>query len=124
MTGLQLAGADEPDAIPGLVWAFRFDSNGVAESLPIDRPIDLHGDADSWFWLHFNLADVRSRHWLAQAPGLSVAARDLLLKSDEHPQLQLCETCLAGVLNDTVHEFGRVTDQICQLRFAVTDRMV
>src|SRR5262249_1738003 len=79
---------------------------------------------DGWYWLHFNLADQRSRSWLAQAPGLSIAARDLLLKTDEHPQLQLCETCLAGVLVDTVHEFGRVTEQISQLRFAVTERTV
>src|SRR5262249_42255777 len=122
MTNLQLAATSEAAAIPGLVWAFRFDRNGQAEMLSVDRPIDL--EADGWYWLHFNLADVRSRSWLAQAPGVSTAARHLLLRSDDHPQLQLCETCLAGVLNDTVQEFGRMTEQICQLRFAVTDRIV
>jgi zinc transporter len=124
MTDLRLAAANEAAAIPGLVWAFRFDRDGSAEMLPIDRPVDLDSDADSWYWLHFNLVDQRSRHWLATAPGLSAAARDLLLKSDEHPQLQLCDTCVSGVLIDTVHELGRVTDQICQLRFAMTERFV
>ena len=122
MTNLQVAAANQSAVVPGLVWAFRFGRDGVAEMLPIDRPIDL--DGDGWYWLHFNLADQRSRLWLAQAPGLSIAARDLLLKTDEHPQLQLCETCLAGVLVDTVHEFGRVTEQTSQLRFAVTERTV
>jgi zinc transporter len=122
MTNLQVAAANESAAIPGLVWAFHFGRDGAAEMLPIDRPIDLH--ADGWYWLHFNLADQRSRYWLAQAPGLSNAARDLLLKSDEHSQLQLCESCLSGVLIDTVHDFGRVTEQTSQLRFAVTDRTV
>ena len=56
--------SDAVPAIPGLVWAFRLHSDGSAEPLPIDQPIEFSHDGR--LWLHFNLTDARrgrgSRH--------------------------------------------------------------
>jgi zinc transporter len=59
-------GAATPDSdpaiaglIPGIVWAFRLHSDGSAEPLSIDKPIEFTHDGR--LWLHFNLADARAR---------------------------------------------------------------
>src|SRR5260221_12905340 len=71
-------------AIPGLVWAFRLHSDGRAEALPIDAPIEnIH---DGRLWLHFNLTDARARSWLA-AIDIPPLARELLLSKDNYQQL-------------------------------------
>src|SRR5215472_8488394 len=93
--------ADTIPVIPGLVWAFRLHSDGSAESLAIDAPIEFSHDGR--LWLHFNLADGRTRQWLVglQIPTL---ARDLLLSHDNFQQLHIIDNCVYGVFSDLVRE--------------------
>ncbi|MCA6111906.1 transporter [Bradyrhizobium cenepequi] len=113
--------ADTMPAIPGLVWAFRLHSDGNAESLPIDAPIELSHDGR--LWLHFNLADSRTRQWLAglQIPAL---ARDLLLSHDNFQQLHIIDNCVYGVFSDLVREIDSPTEETGFLRFAMTERFL
>jgi zinc transporter len=112
---------DTTPVIPGLVWAFRLHSDGSAESLPIDTPIELSHDGR--LWLHFNLADGRMRQWIAglQIPAL---ARDLLLSHDNFQQLHIIDHCVYGVFSDLVREIDSPTEETGFLRFAMTERFL
>jgi zinc transporter len=113
--------ADTIPVVPGLVWAFRLHSDGSAESLPIDAPIEFSHDGR--LWLHFNLADGRTRQWLAglQIPAL---ARDLLLSHDNFQQLHTIDNCVYGVFSDLVREIDSPTEDTGFLRFAMTERLL
>ena len=112
-------------AIEGLVWAFAFDPDGRAETLPdaaVPERIETH---DGWLWLHFNLTDSRAREWLGTSAPIGQASRDILLSPDNRQRLMAEAGEVAGVLSDYHLEFdGDATLEIGRLRFAVTDRMI
>jgi zinc transporter len=107
--------------IPGLVWAFRIHQDGSAESLPIDRPIEFTHDGR--LWLHFNLADMRVRSWLADA-NVPPLARELLLSNDNFQQLHILEECVYGVFSDLIRDLDSATQETGFLRFAMTERLL
>jgi zinc transporter len=107
--------------IPGLVWAFRMHSDGAAESLDIDSPIEFTHDGR--LWLHFNLTDARARSWLAAAE-IPLLARDLLLSKDNYQQLHTIDDCIYGVISDLVRDIDEVTEETGFLRFAMTERLL
>jgi zinc transporter len=113
--------ADTTPVIPGLVWAFRLHSDGSAESLPIDAPIEFSHDGR--LWLHFNLADGRTRQWIAGLQ-IPVIARDLLLSHDNFQQLHIVDNCVYGVFSDLVREIDSPTEETGFLRFAMTERLL
>jgi zinc transporter len=108
-------------AIPGLVWAFRLHSDGSAEPLPINVPIEVGHDGR--LWLHFNLTDARTRLWLAAA-SIPPLARDLLLSHDNYQQLHTIENCVYGVFSDLVRAIDSPTEETGFLRFAMTERLL
>src|SRR5882757_7350761 len=110
-----------PAAIPGLVWAFRLHSDGRAEALPIDRPVELSHDGR--LWLHFNLTDARARQWVA-ATAIAPLARDLLLSHDNYQQLHTTDNCVYGVFSDLVRAIDTPTEETGFLRFAMTERFL
>jgi zinc transporter len=108
-------------AIPGLVWAFRLHSDGRAEPLPINVPIEFSHDGR--LWLHFNLTDARARSWLA-ATEIPSLARELLLSKDNYQQLHTTEHCVYGVFSDLVRDIVAATEETGFLRFAMTERLL
>src|SRR3569832_2336735 len=106
---------------PGLVWAFRLHSDGSAEALPIDQPIEFSHDGR--LWLHFNLTDARVRPWIA-ASSLPPLARELLLSKGAFQQLHVIDHCVYGVFSDLVRDIDRATDEIAFLRFAMTEHLL
>ncbi|EHR02723.1 transporter [Bradyrhizobium sp. WSM471] len=113
--------SDSVSGIPGLVWAFRLHSDGGAEALPIDQPIEFSHDGR--LWLHFNLTDTRSRPWIA-ASQLPPLARELLLSNDTFQQLHVIDHCIYGVFSDLVRDIGSATEETAFLRFAMTERLL
>ncbi|MGY8661185.1 transporter [Bradyrhizobium sp. UFLA05-109] len=112
---------DSALAIPGLVWAFRLHSDGSAEALPIDQPIEFSHDGR--LWLHFNLTDARARPWIA-ASGLPPLARELLLSKDTFQQLHVIDDCVYGVFSDLVRDIESPTEETAFLRFAMTGQLL
>ena len=110
------------ETLPGLVAAFRFAADGSAQELTVDKPIEK--EADGWLWLHFNLTDARACRFLRADPTFPTAARDLLIASDEHQQLNASSDCLYGVLPDLVCELDSITEEIGFLHFAMTERLI
>jgi len=108
--------------LPGLISAFLFRSGSAPEELPIDRP--LPDRPDGWLWLHFNLADARACPFLRTIPDLPAQAIEVLVTSGEHQQLHVADNCLYGVLADLVRGLDGVTEDLGQLHFALTERML
>jgi zinc transporter len=108
-------------AIPGLVWAFRLHHDGSAESLSIDSPIELGHDGR--LWLHFNLADARTRPFLSTLQ-IPAPARDLLLSRDSFQQLHIVDHCVYGVFSDLVRDIDAATEETGYLRFVMTERLL
>jgi zinc transporter len=120
MSGLALR---PNEAIPGLVWAFRIHADGRPEALPIQQAIDV--GHDGLLWLHFNLADTRALHWLAQAQlRMPEQARALLLSKDCFQQLHTAEDSVYGVISDLLREIDEVDDDTGYLRFGMTEHVL
>jgi len=110
----------EAQALPGLVWAFRFGDDGIAEELAAGEAIE--GER-GWLWLHFNLADARACPYLKAELALPAAAAELLTSPDPHQQFHGQGACVYGVFTDLVRGLGGVTDAIGCLHFAMTGRL-
>jgi zinc transporter len=119
-----LVDADVARSVPGLAWAFHFGRDGAARMLPVDHPIDPDAVGEGWLWLHFNLLDQRTRHWLSDSPHLHPGARDALLSPDEHQQLQMMQDCCFGALLDAVRSLDGDSRETSHWRFAMTDRIL
>ncbi len=88
-------------AVPGLVWAYRFDEAGRGERLADDQPIDLALPGEGFRWLHLNLVDRRACQWLASQSALPAAAREIMTSPDHHQRVLVADGLLMGVLHDS-----------------------
>jgi zinc transporter len=107
--------------VPALVWAFRIQEDGSAQPLPVDEPIDNR--RDGWLWLHLNLADARAIQWLREAD-LPAGGLAVLIARDRRQQLHTAEACTYGVFSDLARQIDGSTDQLTQLRFLMTERLL
>ena len=107
--------------VPALVWAFRIHEDGSAQSLPVDQPIDNR--REGWLWLHLNLADARAIQWLRETD-LPAGGLATLIARDKRQQLHTSETCTYGVFSDLARQIEGSTDQLTQLRFLMTERLL
>src|SRR5262249_27556928 len=98
------------DAAPvtGIVWAYRFRPDGVAELISNDKiEAALAERGTGWMWLHLALADTRCRAWIAQHAPISELARDVLAGPDRHLRLDIIGNEIVGVLPDLHQEFAQ-----------------
>jgi zinc transporter len=112
-----VAAALAAEIIPGLVWGFHIGEDSIAR--PIREAADLHSPLGGWFWLHFNLADMRARNWLAAAALLPRAGTELLLSPDDMQQLVTADTCFRGVVFDLARDIDRVHEEFGFFRFVL-----
>jgi zinc transporter len=110
--------------VPGLILALRFDAEGRAEFLPVDRPIDLAAPGPGWLWVHCDLVDGRLLHWLDSAAALSPAARAFLLSHETHQQIEGSPGSILASFDDLVRDLDSPSEEIAPLRMDVTERLV
>ena len=108
--------------LPGLISAFLFRPGTAPEELPVDRPPPER--PDGWLWLHFNLADARACPFLRTIPDLPAQAIEVLVTPGEQQQLHVVDGCLYGVLADLVCGLEGVTEDLGQLHFALTEKLL
>ena len=108
------------EAIPGLVWAFRFRADGTAEELLDCAMLEAE---DGWLWVHCNLADARLGAYLRTHAALPPDALELLLSMGEHQQLHAHGDCVYGVFADLVCDLDGLTDKLGFLHFAITGKI-
>lgn len=118
---------DLADVAPatGIVWAYRFGPDGVAELIPneqADKALAEHGAG--WIWVHLGLADTRCRAWIVHHAPISDLARDLLVGQDRHLRLDIVGQETMGVLPDLHQEFAEPGEDLVRLRFVMTERML
>lgn len=125
-TGLRPSEAGRIETVPpnpGVIWAFRIHPDGRSEALDVDGPIALRGDG--LLWLHFNLADMRARHWLGAADlELPAIAKALFLSNDNFQQIHSADDSIYGVITDLVRAIDRPTEETGFLRFVMTERLL
>lgn len=107
--------------IPGLVWAFHIRDDGTAEALSVEEPIVARHDG--WLWLHLNLTELRGLR-LPTSLALPPPAMSLLLSHDNHQQLHAADDCLYGVFADLVRNLDGPSDEVANLHFAMTERVL
>jgi zinc transporter len=113
-----------PEAIPGLIWAYRFREGYAPELLqPRELPAALATE-DGWLWLHFNLTDRLAQEWIGGFDRLPEQARKPFLALDETLGLHAIDHVIFGVIADFHGELGEETNHIGRLRFALNDRLV
>ncbi len=112
-------------AIPGLVWAYRFEpgSQLCTRLAPTAQWSDMES-SEGFFWLHLNLADTRIVAFLDSIPGFDENIRAILTTHETHPSITVDEGALYGTLVDFQREFDQETRDLGWLHFALTDRFV
>jgi zinc transporter len=112
-------------AIPGLVWAYRFDGpTRSCARLPLETTVNELAVMDGFLWLHLNLADSRVPAFLESLPDLTPPALAALTTHDTHAAVILDEQLIYGTLIDFQKEFASETRDIGWLHFFVSERII
>jgi zinc transporter len=108
---------------PGLVWGFDFADNRAAKVTDADL---LHADqpANSFRWLHFNLADQRTLRWLSEAQPVSAATTAILLAPDHAQHGLAADETIGLILHDLELDFAGGEPRIGVLRIAIGPTMI
>jgi zinc transporter len=107
--------------LPGLVFAFRFNSNGMAEKLGGDQPVLDY--PDGWLWLHFDVEATGAAQSLDSIPAIPAPAKELLKAVKDRQQLYADDTCTYGVFADLTEDPDEATDDISFVQFAITEKL-
>ncbi|HEX7783839.1 MAG TPA: transporter [Sphingobium sp.] len=105
---------------PGLIWGLDFSPEG-------SRPVQLCDSppTGSFRWLHLNLADHGTRHWIEKAEMLPPAVRELLLAPDTHQRALVDGGIVGCVLHDFERDFDVAdTARVGALRIALTPSLI
>jgi zinc transporter len=109
------------NVLPGLACFFHFKANGLAEELPVERPVSPPDDG--WFWLHFDLADPRTSKSVQSIPELPASAKALLVSASEQQQVYSDDVCAFGVFADLAVGLEEEGRSIGFVQFAVTESL-
>lgn len=110
----------------GLVFAIAFDGEGVGRVLSsCDASTLRHEAGEGWLWLHFNLADMRTRTFLDRHAPLPPAVRALLIDDEDRHTAAGDGQAVGMVLSDFRTEFdGSAGFEPARLRLALAERLV
>lgn len=107
--------------LSGVIWIYRFDSDGHASALALNEPFELFEPDDGFIWLHLDLVDRLTQDWLTKLSDLPLLARQNLLATDEHPLLDCDDDTLWGVFVDTIQDPEDDTLRAAPMRFVLGD---
>lgn len=110
------------ERLHGLVWAVVANAGGATRELPPGTPLAVPDEG--WLWLHFNLADGRTRHSLQSLLGLPATVATLLCDIDEFQQLHAYAAFTCGMISDIARDIDGPTDQFGFLHFAIAPRLI
>ena len=113
----------------GLVWAYRLDRRGGAvpvaapELLPALQSHQLE-EKDDLLWLHFNLSQAATEHWLKDHASLPAEFFEALYLGSRSTRVELIDDGLVVVVNDVLHGFSFDPSEISTLWMYVTPHIV
>jgi zinc transporter len=120
-SGLPLA---DEHTRPGIVFAYRFDADGIGSALAQNAAPALPDPEGRFWWVHVNLVDKRGRDWVSRLAFVPEEAKEVLLASTQHDQVDIEGDVLAGVFVDLKLDFAQASDELAQLRFILADRLL
>ena len=107
-------------ALPGLIWGFDL---GTTPPVTIERCED-HPDS-RLRWLHLNLADQGTRHWIMHKAGLPTDIGELLLSPETYQHALITGDSVACVLHDLERDFDVMdTARVGALRLVLAPTMI
>lgn len=96
----------EDAALPGLLWAMRFDESGVGRLFGHAEPVPRPGTfGEGFIWLHFNLTDGRIADLAAQGWFGPEHLASNAFANDHHQRIAFEHGHIGGVVADLVQEF-------------------
>ncbi|WP_430910728.1 CorA family divalent cation transporter [Methylobacterium sp. sgz302541] len=96
----------DPPALPGLLWAMRFDESGSGRLVEHGEEIPLPGTfGEGFFWLHFNLNDARLMEMVAEGRLGPKALAAAAFAPDPHQRITVEDGYVGGVVADLVRDF-------------------
>ena len=105
----------------GLIWGFDF-RDGAAQ--PLSRIESPEGDATGLRWLHLNLANQKTQHWIADGSDLPRPVREGLLDHHARPHALLDGEAVLLILPDIEREFDGGEPRLGLMRVALAPGLV
>ena len=112
-----------PHLPPGFIWIYRFDAEGRPQSVASTIPPELDAIETGFYWLHINIADMRVRGWLEDAP-LPAAVKAGLVSMTDHQHVETADDFIWGCFVDQTREVHGGSDGVDFFRFALCDRFL
>jgi zinc transporter len=103
--------------LSGLICAYHFRAGGTPEPVPEKAIGDALATQEGWVWLHLNLADARSRGWLAQPGLMAPGAVALFAQGEERLSLDTDGETVFGILADFERGLEPEDGDVGRLRF-------
>jgi zinc transporter len=109
----------------GLVWGYRFVPGEPASPVGCDGAASLlragrDGDADSFVWLHFSLANAASERWLRQHLSLPAEFHASLHEAIGSTRVEQDGDSLIAVIHDVMFDFTVDTADVSTVALCVT----
>ena len=114
---------EDTEQVHGFAWIFAFDEQCNARTIRPDASFSLEREK-GFVWAHLGLADTRARKWIAAQDLIFEDAREAVLSSESHPQLEWRRDALWGTLYDIQREFNGFGDDSTDVRFILTPRFL
>ena len=105
----------------GLVWAYRFHDGNSASQIGAEEVASRlrTPDGDSFYWLHFSLANTATERWLRQFAELPDAFYDAIRETAGPTRVERDGDALVAVINDVLFDFQYEATDISSLALAV-----
>ncbi|WP_038365524.1 CorA family divalent cation transporter [Bosea sp. UNC402CLCol] len=103
----------------GVIWAYRFDTEGRPSLIARDTLPDLVPD-EGFVWLHLDLVHTRAQSWIGEQE-LPDAAQETLLSQETHQRLDHSAQLAWGVSHDLIRSIADKSDSVGALRWIIGD---
>ncbi|MBD3846398.1 magnesium transporter CorA [Bosea sp. SSUT16] len=103
----------------GVIWAYRFDTEGRPSLIARDTLPDLAPD-EGFVWLHLDLVHTRAQSWIGEQE-LPDAAQETLLSQETHQRLDHSAQLAWGVSHDLIRSIADKSDSVGALRWVIGD---
>lgn len=107
----------------GMICGFRIHPQSAPEPIEWSEVAEALG-GPSALWLHFNLADVRTRDWIASCEQIPPTARELLIGTDHHIRFERLGVGLFAIVGDMHHDLGATEEALGLMRIYADARLV
>lgn len=106
----------------GIIWAYRFDSQGKPSLVDRDTLPDLAPE-DGFVWLHLDLVHTRAQSWVGEQD-LPESARAVFLSQEAHQRLDHSSSLAWGVSHDLTRDVADKSDTVGALRWIIGERFL